>query len=315
VQAVAGVPRLFVGQVPTDKQEADLLPIFSPHGAVEKITMVRGPDNRSKGCAMVQYQRWAEAEAAIKAINATCPLDGGKGRPLVVHFANPRRASGVQGAEPAIAVRKLFVGQIPRTATEEHLQEVFQPFGEVEHINVLESRGSHAGCAFVQYTSWAACEAAIDALHDKRVMPGGEHPLVVKFADAKRADLPPSGRRSLSGGASGMPGLMPQSMMMQHHQHAPHPAMMAGAYHMGQMSADMAAHMGLGHDYHMTHPHPHQIPHHMAMGPPMALSGLPGMLQAHGGMQGQHSGSMRRGAGSNEGGSSSDSLVDHHSCS
>jgi hypothetical protein len=40
----------------------------------------------------------------------------------------------------------------------------------------------------VQYNSWAACEAAIEALHDKVTMPAAEHPLVVKFADAKKSD-------------------------------------------------------------------------------------------------------------------------------
>ena len=111
--AVAGLPRLFVGQVPTDKHEQDLLPLFAPFGQVEKITLVKGPDNKSRGCAMVQYERWAEAEAALEAINGTAPLDGNKGRPLVVNFANPRRATGGgQGSEPAIAPRKLFVGQV-----------------------------------------------------------------------------------------------------------------------------------------------------------------------------------------------------------
>lgn len=106
------MPRLFVGQVPTDKGEQDLLPLFSPYGTVEKITMVRGPEGKSRGCAMVQFKRWAEAEAAMDDLNGTSPLEGGKGRPLVVHFANPRRTVGNQAAEPAIAPRKLFVGQV-----------------------------------------------------------------------------------------------------------------------------------------------------------------------------------------------------------
>lgn len=106
------MPRLFVGQVPTDKAEQDLYPLFAPYGTVEKITMVRGPEGKSRGCAMVQFKRWAEAEAAMDALNGTSPLEGGKGRPLVVHFANPRRPVGNQATEPAIAPRKLFVGQV-----------------------------------------------------------------------------------------------------------------------------------------------------------------------------------------------------------
>eukprot|EP00887_Chlorella_sp_A99_P006321 scaffold3.g6321.t1 len=218
-QAVASVPRLFVGQVPTDKTEDDLTPIFAPFGTVEKVTLVRGPEGRSKGCAMVQFGKWAEAEAAMESVNGTSPLENGKGRPLVVHFANPRRMGSSQAAEVAIAPRKVFVGQIPKSAGEAEVLAVFAPYGEVESVNILKSKGLHAGCAFVQFKKWASCEAAIAALHEQArksaapphakrpparaqclvVMPGCEHPLVVKFADAKRSDNPALKRGVLPG--------------------------------------------------------------------------------------------------------------------
>ncbi|RMZ53538.1 hypothetical protein APUTEX25_003360, partial [Auxenochlorella protothecoides] len=178
----------FVGQIPTDRQEPDLLPVFAPYGAIEKLTLVRGPEGKSRGCAMVQYKRWADAERAAAGVNGTSPLEGGRGRPLVVHFANPRRLVGSAAAEPAITPRKLFVGQIPKTASEAEVAAVFAPYGEVQGVSILKSKGIHAGCAFVQLATWAACEAAIEGLHEQRVMPGCEHALVVKFADAKRLD-------------------------------------------------------------------------------------------------------------------------------
>ncbi|KDD76515.1 hypothetical protein H632_c198p0 [Helicosporidium sp. ATCC 50920] len=192
-------------QVPTDKEESDLLPLFTPFGTVEKLTLVRGPESRSRGCAMVQYRRWSEAELAQEALHGTCPLPGGRGRPLVVHFSNPRRLAGAAPGEPAIAPRKLFVGQIPKTATETDVAAVFEPHGDVVEVNILKSKGAHAGCAFVQLGSWAACEAAIEALHENVVMPGCEHALVVKFADAKKTD-------SLGHGAGSMGCYGPGSM-------------------------------------------------------------------------------------------------------
>lgn len=51
-----------------------------------------------------------------------------------------------------------------------------------------------AGCAFVQYSRWAEAEKAIDAHNAKTVPPGGEVPLVVKFADARKKE-PSQGRR------------------------------------------------------------------------------------------------------------------------
>ncbi len=195
-QAVAGVPRLFVGQLPPGVTEAELLPVFSPYGAVEKVTLVRGPDAKSRGCAMVQYGRWAAAEAAAEALDGAAPFGAApRGRPIVVHFANPRRAGAAAAGPPeaAIAPRKLFVGQVPRGATEAALRAVFAAHGEVESVNLLESKGARAGCAFVQYARWASCEAAIAALHERAALPGGEHALVVKFADAKRAEAPLDG--------------------------------------------------------------------------------------------------------------------------
>ena len=45
-----------------------------------------------------------------------------------------------------------------------------------------------AGCAFVQFRTWAQAEAAIDAHNANTRLGGAEVPLVVKFADAKRRD-------------------------------------------------------------------------------------------------------------------------------
>ena len=208
--------RRFVGQIPTDKTEEDLIPLFSPFGEIEKLTLVCTPEGKSRGCAMVQFRRWSDAERAAVAINGTTTMEGGRGRALVVHFANPRRLVGSGAAEPAITPRKLFVGQIPKAATEADVAAVFAPFGEIQQINILKSKGIHAGCAFVQLASWAACEAAIDALHEQRVLPGCEHPLVVKFADAKRPDnLAAKQHRSIS--LLGLNGMLGPGGMLTNH--------------------------------------------------------------------------------------------------
>ncbi|PRW59813.1 CUGBP Elav-like family member 2 isoform X2 [Chlorella sorokiniana] len=231
--AVAGVPRLFVGQVPTTCAEEDLVPVFAPYGEIEKVSLVRGPDHKSRGCCMVQFKRWADAERAMHSVNGTTPLENGKGRPLVCHFANPRRAAaGSQTSESAIAPRKLFVGQIPKTSTEADVLSVFAPFGEVESVNILKSKGVHAGCAFVQFSSWASCEAAIESLHDKSTMPGAEHPLVVKFADAKKSDT-----QGLLGPKRGL-GLMGLGAF------GAHPALLGG-HHYGDLGLAGMGHMGM----------------------------------------------------------------------
>lgn len=51
------MPRLFVGQIPTTCTEEDLLPVFAGYGEIEKVSLVRGPDNKSRGCCMVSVRR------------------------------------------------------------------------------------------------------------------------------------------------------------------------------------------------------------------------------------------------------------------
>lgn len=175
--------------------------------------------------------------------------------------------------------------------------EVFSKFGVVENINILKSRGIHAGCAFVQFAKWTSCEAAIEALHEKMVMPGCEHTLVVKFADAKRSDAPGPGVGRRNGGMMGMMMGGP-----------PHPGMMGpGGYDLASMGIAAA----MGHHHH----------HHMALAS-MPMPGMPSMGSMN--SLGQHSGlplggpmslgypRSRGGLSSGDGGSS-DSLADRGS--
>lgn len=183
-QAVAAEPRLFIGQCgdATADQLADLFGPFAARG-LRALQMLR------KGCAMVLYERWAEAEAAQEAHNGRTRLNGG--RPLVVTFANPKRLRQGESPEPAIAPRKLFIGQVPKDATEGDLRPLFEPFGEIVGINVLRTQrgqGPSAGCAFVEYRKWSQAECAMETHNGVTKLAGSEMPLVVKFADAKRGE-------------------------------------------------------------------------------------------------------------------------------
>ena len=53
------------------------MPVFAGYGEIEKVSLVRGPDNKSRGCCMVQFRRWADAERAMRAVDGTCPLEDG----------------------------------------------------------------------------------------------------------------------------------------------------------------------------------------------------------------------------------------------
>ena len=67
--------------------------------------------------------------------------------------------------------------------TADELRAAFDPFGAIEEVTIIHDKSTHLskGCGFVSYSTEAAARAAIDALHDTALVPGGK-PLVVKFA-------------------------------------------------------------------------------------------------------------------------------------
>ncbi|CAM9187118.1 unnamed protein product, partial [Hapterophycus canaliculatus] len=76
----------------------------------------------------------------------------------------------------------------PKSAYEEDYRAVFAPFGTLVDIYVIRDRnGFSKGCAFVRYESAQSANDAIEALHDKHIMPGGFRTLVVTIADDRRA--------------------------------------------------------------------------------------------------------------------------------
>jgi len=80
---------------------------------------------------------------------------------------------------------KLFVGQIPKTLSEEDIFPTFDAFGPLKDVAVIRDRltGLHRGCAFVTYWHGPDAETAQEALHNKFTFPGGRRPAQVKLAE------------------------------------------------------------------------------------------------------------------------------------
>lgn len=69
--------------------------------------------------------------------------------------------------EPQVNPKKLFVGNLPWSTTEEDLREVFAQFGELAEengIRLITDRmsGRSKGIAFVEYTTEEAAQAALE---------------------------------------------------------------------------------------------------------------------------------------------------------
>ena len=96
--------------------------------------------------------------------------------------------------------RRLYVGNLPYSATDEDLNELFSRAGAVANVHVMrdQATGRARGFAFVEMTTDEGAQKAIDELHEYQ-MDG--RALVVNEARPK-----PSGGGGGFGGGGGMGG-------------------------------------------------------------------------------------------------------------
>lgn len=57
--------------------------------------------------------------------------------------------------QPDVDAIKMFVGQIPRSWSEEQLRELFEPYGAVYEINVLRDRSQNPPQSKGQSAQWS----------------------------------------------------------------------------------------------------------------------------------------------------------------
>ncbi len=88
--------------------------------------------------------------------------------------------------------KKLYVGNLPFSATEEDLRELFETHGAIESVSVITDRetGRARGFAFVEFEEASSAEAAIQAL-DGRDMDGRS--IRVNEAHERRGGRPGGG--------------------------------------------------------------------------------------------------------------------------
>ncbi|XP_019075531.1 flowering time control protein FCA isoform X2 [Vitis vinifera] len=86
---------------------------------------------------------------------------------------------------------KLFVGSVPRTATEEDIRPLFEEHGNVLEVALIKDKrtGQQQGCCFIKYATSEEAERAIRALHNQYTLPGGVGPIQVRYADGERERL------------------------------------------------------------------------------------------------------------------------------
>ena len=95
--------------------------------------------------------------------------------------------------------KKLYVGNLPFSATEDELREIFERHGKVDSVNVIMDRetGRARGFGFVEMAEASAATDAIRALDGTQM---GGRALKVNEAQDKRSGGGGGGGRSGGGG-------------------------------------------------------------------------------------------------------------------
>ncbi|CAM6095102.1 unnamed protein product [Calypogeia fissa] len=103
--------KLFIGMLPNAVTEADVTNVFSKFGRIKELSVIKGSQPTSKGCAFLKYESKEQAVAAIEALNGNYKMEGSTSA-LVVKWADTEKERQARKAQKAQAsVTNRLVGQ------------------------------------------------------------------------------------------------------------------------------------------------------------------------------------------------------------
>ncbi|XP_045466085.1 sex-lethal homolog isoform X2 [Harmonia axyridis] len=165
--------KLIVNYIPQFSTEEDIGQIFKQVGKVESIKIMRDfKTGYSYGFGFVKYSTPEEAAKAIEVINGMSY----KNKRLKVSYSRP----------PGTDMRdsNLYVTNLPKDVTEQDIDQMFNPFGEIVQRTVLKDKitGMPRGVAFVRFSKGEEAQNAIANL-DGKMLDKAIFPLSVRVAE------------------------------------------------------------------------------------------------------------------------------------
>lgn len=201
--------RLFVGNLPQRLCFPELEDLFTPFGTILSAELMTDPTTgRSRGFGFVEMESAEAAQAAIAALHGS-EVDG---QVLNVNEARPSRGlltpreggdrpAATNTARPALAPRRmggarLFVGNLPYTATAADLEQLFTEVGKVAAVSLVTDRGTgqSKGFAFIEMESKDEAAAAIKRFDGQEAL--GRN---LKVNEARPPERRPGGGSSFGG--------------------------------------------------------------------------------------------------------------------
>ncbi|EMS63826.1 Heterogeneous nuclear ribonucleoprotein Q [Triticum urartu] len=163
---------VFVGGLDKDATESDLRKVFSEVGEITEVRLMMNPvTKKNKGFAFLRYETVEQAKRAVSDLK------------------NPMVRGKQCGVAPSRDNDTLFVGNICKTWTKEHLKEKLKIY-EVENFDDLilvedsNNPGMNRGYALLEFSTRPEAMDAFRRLQKRDVVFGVDRTAKVSFADS-----------------------------------------------------------------------------------------------------------------------------------
>ncbi|EDS43417.1 conserved hypothetical protein [Culex quinquefasciatus] len=165
---------LIVNYLPQTMTQEEVKSLFSSIGDVESCKLIRDKvtAGQSLGYGFVNYHRPEDAEKAINTFNGLRLQN----KTIKVSFARPS-SDAIKGAN-------LYVSGLSKSMTQQDLEALFQPYGQIITSRILcdNITGLSKGVGFIRFDQRSEAERAIQQLNGTTPK-GASEPITVKFAN------------------------------------------------------------------------------------------------------------------------------------
>jgi CUG-BP- and ETR3-like factor len=208
--------KLFIGNLPRDVTEGELLRLFAEFGDLQEIFIMGGERSRSgQSSAFVKYATVDACERAIASVNMKGRVRTDDPDPVVVKYAKSNGATKRERPEPisspeplvlfgsgaskavdsgassgyrpsSTAMVKLFIGGLPSFVDRDDLIAIFAPFGHIDSVHLMQGKSkSGQACAFITFQYPGPAQRAIETLSTRYVVDEDAPAISVRFADSE----------------------------------------------------------------------------------------------------------------------------------
>ncbi|KAI1122802.1 hypothetical protein F5Y10DRAFT_67660 [Nemania abortiva] len=158
---------VFVQQLAARLRTKELKEFFEKVGPVNEAQIVKDRiSGRSKGVGYVEFKNEDSVTAALQLTGQKL-----KGIPVIVQLTEAEKNRQVRNTDGSghgnsVPFHRLYVGNIHFSITEQDLQNVFEPFGELEFVQLQkDDTGRSRGYGFVQFRDADQAREALEKMN------------------------------------------------------------------------------------------------------------------------------------------------------